>query len=94
MILPRFSLRWLMLATAVFAVLSVIASRAIQGNALALGFTVALGSGVFLLLLFALAFGFASLLRMLLMPRDDRGSSPFGESVLPQQVIVPPQDVD
>ena len=95
-LLPRFSLRWLMMAMTVFAVLSIIVSRAIQGNAVALGFIVAVVSGVLLLSLFAVVFAMVSLLRKVVAPESagGLGSSPFGKSAVPQQVVVPPQDVD
>jgi len=95
-LLPRFSLRWLMLAMTVFAVLSIIVSRAIQGNALALGFSLALFSGALLLSLFAVVFAVVSLIRKVVVPEGTGGlgSSPFGNAAVPQQVVVPPQDVD
>ena len=90
MLLPRFSIRWMLLLTTVLAVLSVVVRQATLGSswAIALTATVALSAAIFLLygVMFLLACGLASLTRTLKPPQQPE--NPF---VIEGQ--YPPQDV-
>lgn len=56
MVLPRFSILWLMGLTAVCAFLSLIISYAVRGDVWAIAASAALGSGLLLMLFYILSF--------------------------------------
>ena len=84
MIIPRFSLRWLLALVTVCGGVSLILSYAFQGSAWAIGLLVGLGSLLLVLLLHASAFSIAWLLTQLSYMAAGRSSpgagddSPFG----------------
>jgi hypothetical protein len=91
MLIPRFSLRWLLWLTTVSALVSLVLSFAVRGRAWALGITAGLWCLVAVFVFFVLAFlaawlvantkaGFRSVLR----PQDLRaaGESPFAQSAV------------
>jgi len=71
MVIPQFSIRLLMLVTAVVAVLAMIASWGGQGIAWAIGATAALGMFALTMLVQAALFGLIWLLSPLVRRRDD-----------------------
>lgn len=91
MVLPRFSLRWLLLATTVFGLVSFAISGALQGRPWAVGVTAAVCGAAVLFVLFAAVFlvsqWFALLLR--LSRGAERGASPFADAGRPLQIIPP-----
>lgn len=91
MILPRYSIRTLLLITILFAVLSLVARQAMLAKPWAIGLTVATGAaGVLILshmLLFALANVFVAVRHA--FRRPEAGRSPFASAGLPRQVVAP-----
>jgi hypothetical protein len=95
MIIPRYSLRWLLALITVCGGLSLILSYAFQGQAWAIGFTVGLGSLAVVAALHAVAFSVAWLLTQLSSiasgsPKS-QGQSPFGGGGVP---FATPQAAD
>ena len=91
MLIPRFSLRALLIATAVCAVFSLVLAGAVRGQPWAIGMTAALGAFLAVMLLHPLAFGLAlvaSSLRVKVTP-PPAGTSPFASSGPPRQIIAP-----
>lgn len=95
-LLPRFTIRWLLLMMVVVAFISLVISRALQGNSLAIGFSMALAGGIFLLGVQAVVFLAAGVLRVVFRggAQATAGESPFGTSPIPTQVVAPPRDSD
>lgn len=95
MLVPKFTIRGMLIATAVFAVFSLVLAQAVRGNAAsAVGFTVAAASVVLAFGLYCWAFAAAwacsSLLR--LMTGSGKGPpvrSPFADAGPPKQIIAP-----
>ena len=85
MVLPRYSLRWLLGLTTVCAVVSLILASTVRGDAWAIGAAVGLGSLLLLFVLHAGAFSVAWLLSQFLgavggvfaAPPQDAQASPF-----------------
>ena len=101
MVLPRFSLRWIFLATTVFAGVSLILAQAVRGQHWALALSFAMFAAVVLMLMQAFIFGVASVIRMLTARRDlplagesPFAASPFAETTPVKQVVEPPADPD
>jgi hypothetical protein len=97
MLIPRYSLRWMLGVVTVCAVISTIFSFAIQGQAWALAFSLALGLLItcFLLygIMFVIAYELARLLRV--TQRQPHDGSPFAsETQPPPRQIVPLTDSD
>lgn len=92
MLIPRFSLRALLIATAVCAVFSLVLAGAVRGQPWAIGMTAGLGSLVVVFLLHPLAFAVASVLASLRgqVTPPPVGTSPFASAGPPRQ-IIPPQ---
>lgn len=91
MLIPRFSLRALLLATAVCAVLSLVLAGAVRGQAWAVSMTAGFSTLAALLVVHPLAFAVASVLSLLrkqLSPPPS-GTSPFATAGPPRQVIPP-----
>jgi len=94
MIIPRYSLRWLLALLTVCGGLSLVLSYAFQGQAWAVGFMVGLGSLAVVAALHALAFSVAWLLTQLsyvAKGSKPEGQSPFGGSGTP---FATPQAAD
>jgi len=95
MLIPRFSVRWLMLLTTVCAVFFLVMRYAALGRFWAIGLVATVSTLVLAMLvyglLFSLAFVLAGLLRM--VRPSSPTASPFATDSLPPQVI-PPRDVD
>ena len=96
MIIPRFSLRWLLALITVCGALSLVLSYAFQGQAWAIGFMVGLGSLAVIAALHAMAFSIAWLLSQLSSIASGSspqagGQSPFAGGGSP---FTPPQAPD
>ena len=91
MLIPRFSLRWLLTVTTVSGVLALILAQAVRGSAWAVGicWTLAALAVNFLLFLgvFLVAWG---VLRASLMWRVKKTASPFATDAPPPQLMAPP----
>lgn len=91
MLIPRFSLRSLLIATAVCAVFSLVIAGAVRGQPWAIGITAAFAALVTVLLLYTLAFALASIVAKLRgnITSPVAGTSPFATSGPPRQIIPP-----
>lgn len=94
MILPKFSLRTLLIGTAVCGVLSLVLAQAIRGEAdAALAFLLAAGSVALAFALYAWAFaaawGVAKLTRSLAQGKQPVATSPFADAGPPKQIVTP-----
>lgn len=95
MILPKFSIRAMLVATAAFAVLSLVLAQAVRGEATAaIAFLVGAGSIVlafgFYCWTFAAAWACAWLVRAILETgRPPPVGSPFADAGPPKQIITP-----
>ena len=91
MLIPRYSLRTLLIATAACALFSLVVADAVRGKPWAIGMTAALSAlgVVFLLhpLAFAMAALFASVRKQLTPP--PQGTSPFASAGPPRQIVRP-----
>ena len=86
MIIPRFSLRWLLALLTVCAGLSLVLSYAFQGHAWAIGFMVGLVSLLVVVALHAVTFSIAMLITQagyFLAGNPPPGQSPFEEGTSP-----------
>jgi uncharacterized oligopeptide transporter (OPT) family protein len=97
MLIPRYSLRWMLGVTACCALISTVLSFALRGQPWALGLSLALGVliGCFLVygVVFVVAYQLANLLRV--SRRAPLTGSPFAsENQPPPQVVVPFADAD
>jgi len=94
MILPKFSIRALLIATAVFAVLSLVLAQAVRGEAAAaIAFLMGAGSIAIAFGLYFWAFAAAWLcnatLRFLSGGTKTVAGSPFADAGLPKQILPP-----
>jgi hypothetical protein len=91
MLIPRFSIRWLLGLTALAAVFLVIIRFAIASNVWALAVSVAVLTAAMLFVIYSVAFAFAmTLTRMVHVIRPaPKPESPFVSQGLPPQVIAP-----
>lgn len=91
MLIPRFSLRWLLTVTTVCGVLALIFSQAVNGSAWAVGFCWALAALTVNFLLFVAVFLVAwGGLQLIVMRRAKRTASPFATNTPPPQILAPP----
>ena len=93
MLIPRFSIRWLLIVTAVFAAFFFLVSVAVRGEPWAIAVSVALGSLALLVVIHAGFFLVAWLIAEMigLAWRPQQPESPFATEKPPPQ-IVPPTD--
>jgi hypothetical protein len=94
MLIPRFSLRWMLLATAVVAGLSLVLAQAARGTEWASGFLVAIGSVLLVFGLYGWTFGFAwviawAMRQIGLKFRPPVARSPFADAGPPRQIVTP-----
>jgi hypothetical protein len=98
MLIPQFSLRWLLALTALCAGVSLVLSLAIRGQTWAMGAAAALGGVVSLAALYVIAFLSAWLISQLaagLFRRPPMGQSPFANVPLAEAPFGgPPQPAD
>jgi len=91
MLLPRFTIRCLLLLMTVSGVLFFVLSLAVRGQAWALAVWLSVGSLLLAFLAYAVVFGLAALvasLRAVLRPAQQT-SSPFATAEPPAQIIPP-----
>jgi hypothetical protein len=95
MLIPRFSLRWLLVLTTVCAVFFLIMRWANQGSHWAVGIVTGVTALALAVLVHAAIFALAFVLSWLigLVRPSSPGRSPFATDALPPQVI-PPRNVD
>lgn len=98
MLIPRFTLRWLLVLTTICGGLSLVLSYAMQGHEWAIAISVMLAAVPLLFLLHAFAFtaawGFSQVANALTgMAYKPKGVSPFATAGPPKQ-IVPPAEAD
>lgn len=93
MVFPRFSLRWLLIATTVLGVVSLVISHALDKRPWAIGVAAALLGAVLMLVLFAGVFLVSQWFALLgrLLRGTEAGASPFADAGRPLQ-IIPPND--
>jgi uncharacterized membrane protein len=95
MVLPRFSLRFLLLLTAVFAVASLVFAEAYQGRAWAIAFTLTMLAAAGLLVFHASVFWIATGMRLLFgLIQSPEASSPFAVTPGVKQVVAPPAETE
>jgi hypothetical protein len=94
MLIPRFSVRWLLAATAVCSVLAYVVAQAVMGQAWGIAASVACGALLLTFLVYVAVFVVAWGIAFLGASRRGRqATSPFAAHVPPPQ-ILPPQDPD
>lgn len=91
MLVPRFSLRWMLAATVVGAALAWIVSLAVRGSLWAIAVSLAIGSVPAMFLLYAIVFVTAFFMARSLRRNRARdvGSTPFADAGPPPQLIAP-----
>src|SRR5262245_59077123 len=109
MVLPRFSLRWIFLATTVFAVVSLVLAQAAQGEKWAVALTATFAAFALMMAMQAYAFYVAWLMRtggwMMILYRwylrsrgiyynEEPPQSPFAAEAPVKQIVEPPLDPD
>ena len=91
MLIPQFTIRWLMIVTAACAVVFSVLGLAYQGYPWAIGVSVAVATGAVMMLVYAAVFGLIWLVGgMVSSPRQrgiGRGASPFQPGVAPLSLI-------
>ena len=94
MLLPKFSIRAMLIATAAFAVLSLVLAQAVRGEAAAaVAFLIGVGSIVLAFGLYCWAFAAAwacgALLKSVSGGTQAKVGSPFADAGPPKQIITP-----
>lgn len=91
MLIPRFSLRALLIATAACAVFSLVIASAVRGQAWAIGVTAGLAGLASMLFFHPLAFAVAAVLSAVRRQSTPppAGTSPFATAGPPRQIISP-----
>lgn len=94
MLLPRFSIRWMLAATAVCGGFFVILAAAVRGQTWATALTIAVGSALLAFLLYAMFFAAAFVLSAVqgLQRQPPVVRSPFAQHVAAPQLIQPDED--
>lgn len=94
MLIPRFSIRWILIVTTLCAVLALVVARADRGSDAAMAIVIAVATAATALSLFGILFlvclGLSRVTR-LARPAPP-GRSPFATDSLPPQVITPHSD--
>jgi len=93
MLIPQFSIRWLLALTAVCAVIFSIFGMAMGGSPWAAGVSIAIGSAVVLLLVHAVTFAIVWLFSLIPF-RSRRQTTGRGQSPFSQDPTTPPSDKD
>ena len=91
MLIPRYSMRWLLLATTVFAGYSLLVSVAIRGQSWAAGIAIALGSLFLVMFVHAMFFLVSFMLASVLWltRSSETAKSPFAGAEPPPQIVEP-----
>ncbi|MCY2989728.1 MAG: hypothetical protein NTY19_17900 [Planctomycetota bacterium] len=95
MLIPRFTIRWLLFVTAVCGVFFAIVASALRQHVWAMAVSIGVGSLVLAFLCYGASFGVAYVLTSLLgvLHRVPRGGSPFA-GVAPPPQIIPPDELE
>ena len=91
MLIPRFTIRWLLLLMTVSSFFFLVLSFAVGGQAWAIAVSLSVGSLLLAFVCYAVVFGLAALIaavRGLLRPTP-RGDTPFATAEPPPQIIPP-----
>jgi Na+-driven multidrug efflux pump len=93
MLIPRFTIRTLLVLTTVCSVLAFVGGLAVRGQAWATAVSVAVGSLVLTLLCYGTFFGLAFVIASLhgALRAKSRGGTPFA-TVEPPPQIIPPEE--
>lgn len=92
MLIPRFTLRWMLATTAVCGLLAFVLSQAVAGRPWGIAISVAIGALFFTAVIYAMVFLASWGIAFLgLRARKRRAMSPFATHTAPPQ-ILPPQD--
>lgn len=90
MLIPRFSIRWLLAATAVCGLFAYGAAEAVRGQAWGIAVSITCGALVLTSVVFALTFVVSwSIARTATRARRSRATSPFASHVAPPQILLP-----
>lgn len=91
MILPRYSLRTLLIATVICALISLVVRQAILGRPWAIGLGAAIAAAVLVVFSHMLLFAAANVLVAVrkAFRKPEVGRSPFASAGLPRQVVAP-----
>lgn len=94
MLLPRFSIRWMLAATAVCGLFFVVLASAVQGRPWAVAITIAVGGALLTFLIYAVFFAAAFVLSVPLGLRRQAPTvrSPFAQHVAAPQLVTPDED--
>ncbi len=95
MLIPRFTIRYILIVMTLCGLFFLVVSLAIQGKTWAIAASLSGASVVVTFLLYAAFFGFAYVLASIfgVFRQRPTGGSPFANAELPPQ-IVPPQEPD
>lgn len=90
MLIPRFSLRWLLAATTICGLLAYVVAQAVRGEAWGIAVSVVGGAVIMTAVVFAMVFIVAwSIAAMAMRARKSRATSPFATHVAPPQILPP-----
>ena len=91
MLIPRFTIRWLLGLTAICSVFFLVLASAIRGQLWAIALSIAVASAVVAFLCYAAFFGVAYIMASVfgLVRTQPRGGSPFAAGAPPPQIIPP-----
>jgi hypothetical protein len=91
MLIPRFTIRWLLMLTTVCAVFFAMVALALRGHFWALGMSLGVGSLIFTFACYGGVFGVAYVLASLAAAsrRPPSGGTPFATAAPPPQIIPP-----
>lgn len=94
MLIPRFSLRLILLLNVAFALVFLTATFAVRGQSWALAILVGLGSVVAVMATFGCMFAVAFMLSTIAQFRKrTKAQSPFATDTLPPQVVTPRDEI-
>jgi hypothetical protein len=91
MLIPRFTIRWLLMLTTVCAVFFAIVALALRDHIWAIGVSVGVGSLILAFACYGAVFGVAYVLASLVgaFGRPPSGGTPFATATPPPQIIPP-----
>jgi hypothetical protein len=93
MLIPRFTVRWLLLLVTACGVFSAVVACAVRGQLWALAVSLGVASLTTAFIWYGAFFGFAYVLALLFgaLDRPPRGGSPFITAAPPPQILPPDQ---
>lgn len=94
MLIPRFSLRLLLLITTASAIFCYVLAMATRGQEWAIVFSIAVSSVLLALIVHAVLFAIAWMLALMgsMFTKPHVAASPFADAAPPPQLITPPED--